>query len=253
VADQAVPTGQTLGMRRLFRSNMMSVPVVLWLVLAGCTSSQNPSGSSSHPAVTSPSPVDENEPFATATPPFGQSSAPFVSNSPGPTPIGPPVEGRACGVERWAVKTGTDPEAKSVNVADVHDTTIAALDALPRPSDPTTRVPPVETTVYRVHATLTYLKLESDSDIHLVLSDGAGHSMIAEIPSPACDAGSASGTQIAQARSEFDARHREETSFVADDEQVTVTGVGFFDFKHGQRGVAPNAVELHPVFSIMFG
>ena len=23
-------------------------------------------------------------------------------------------------------------------------------------------------------------------------------------------------------------------------------GVGFFDFPHGQRGVAPNAIELHP-------
>jgi hypothetical protein len=28
---------------------------------------------------------------------------------------------------------------------------------------------------------------------------------------------------------------------------ATVTGVGFFDFWHGQRGVAPNAIELHPV------
>jgi hypothetical protein len=28
---------------------------------------------------------------------------------------------------------------------------------------------------------------------------------------------------------------------------ATVTGVGFFDFNHGQTGVAPNAIELHPV------
>jgi hypothetical protein len=28
---------------------------------------------------------------------------------------------------------------------------------------------------------------------------------------------------------------------------ATVTGVGFFDFWHGQPGVAPNAIELHPV------
>lgn len=28
---------------------------------------------------------------------------------------------------------------------------------------------------------------------------------------------------------------------------ATITGVGFFDFEHGQRGVAPNAIELHPV------
>jgi hypothetical protein len=26
-----------------------------------------------------------------------------------------------------------------------------------------------------------------------------------------------------------------------------VNGVAFFDFKHGQTGVAPNAIELHPI------
>lgn len=28
-----------------------------------------------------------------------------------------------------------------------------------------------------------------------------------------------------------------------------VTGVAFFDFDHGQTGVAPNAIELHPVLA----
>ena len=28
---------------------------------------------------------------------------------------------------------------------------------------------------------------------------------------------------------------------------ATLTGVGFFDIPHGQTGVAPNAIELHPV------
>ena len=28
---------------------------------------------------------------------------------------------------------------------------------------------------------------------------------------------------------------------------VRITGVGFFDYLHGQRGVAPNGIELHPV------
>ena len=27
---------------------------------------------------------------------------------------------------------------------------------------------------------------------------------------------------------------------------ATITGVAFFDVSHGQRGVAPNGVELHP-------
>src|SRR6059036_1361944 len=36
---------------------------------------------------------------------------------------------------------------------------------------------------------------------------------------------------------------------------LTVTGVGFFDFLHGQTGVAPNGIELHPVlgFALVSG
>jgi hypothetical protein len=29
--------------------------------------------------------------------------------------------------------------------------------------------------------------------------------------------------------------------------EATIRGVGFFDFLHGQTGVAPNGIELHPV------
>jgi hypothetical protein len=32
--------------------------------------------------------------------------------------------------------------------------------------------------------------------------------------------------------------------------RVHVVGVGFWDYKHGQSGVAPNAIELHPVLSM---
>jgi hypothetical protein len=35
--------------------------------------------------------------------------------------------------------------------------------------------------------------------------------------------------------------------------RARVTGVAFFDFNHGQTGVAPNAIELHPVLQICFG
>ena len=33
---------------------------------------------------------------------------------------------------------------------------------------------------------------------------------------------------------------------------VRITGVGFFDYLHGQRGVAPNGIELHPVLDVDF-
>jgi hypothetical protein len=29
--------------------------------------------------------------------------------------------------------------------------------------------------------------------------------------------------------------------------KATITGVGFFDLRHGQAGQAPNGIELHPV------
>jgi len=30
---------------------------------------------------------------------------------------------------------------------------------------------------------------------------------------------------------------------------VNIAGVAFFDFIHGQNGVAPNGIELHPVLA----
>ncbi len=162
----------------------------------------------------------------------------------------------SCGVERWSVKTGTDADRGLINLNSTTDTTIAALAALPAPSSlpSNNRVQPTETTVYRVQATLTQYKLEADSDYHLVLSDGAGHTMIAEIPDPAC-VGSTSplASSVTKARAEFDAKYTATTSFKTANVPVTVTGVGFFDFQHGQTGVAPNAIELHSVLDVQFG
>jgi hypothetical protein len=31
---------------------------------------------------------------------------------------------------------------------------------------------------------------------------------------------------------------------------ATITGVAFFDDLHGQRGVAPHGIELHPVLAL---
>ena len=32
--------------------------------------------------------------------------------------------------------------------------------------------------------------------------------------------------------------------------RARVTGVAFFDTDHGQTGVAPNAIELHPILGL---
>ncbi len=162
----------------------------------------------------------------------------------------------SCGVERWSVKTGTDADASKITLQSTTSTSIAALGALARPASlpADNRITPTETTVYRLAATLTEFKLEADSDYHLVLSDASGNTLIGEIPDPACvGSGSPLASSITKARAEFDAKYTPTTSFKTVNVPVTVTGVGFFDFLHGQTGVAPNGIELHAILDVQFG
>jgi hypothetical protein len=162
----------------------------------------------------------------------------------------------ACGVERWSVKTGTDPQAPSVALGSYVSSTIYNFSQSARPASlPSNgRVAPRETTQYRLSGTLIKYVRESDSDYHLVIKDSSGRTMIIELPSTACvGAGSPFGPGIALARQQFDARFTATTSFKTTSTAVTVTGVGFWDFLHGQTGVAPNGLEVHPVLNISIG
>jgi hypothetical protein len=161
----------------------------------------------------------------------------------------------SCGVERWSVKTGTDADAGLINLQSTTQTTIDSLISLPAPTTlpANNRIQPTETTVFQVRATLTEYRLEADSDYHLILSDGAGNTMIAEIASPACvGPSSVLLSSIQNARSEFDAHYTPTSSFQTANVSITVTGVGFFDSIHGQSGVAPNGIELHAVLDVQF-
>ncbi|MBZ5522866.1 MAG: hypothetical protein LAP21_11570 [Acidobacteriia bacterium] len=160
-----------------------------------------------------------------------------------------------CGVERWSVKTGTDADVGKVNLNSTTSTTITALraPAAPNPIPANNRVSPTETTVWVINGTLTVYKLENDSDYHMVISDAAGNTMITEIPSPSCvSASSPFLSSIQNARAKFDAQLTATTSFQTANIPVQVVGVGMFDFLHGQTGVAPNGIELHPVLDIIF-
>jgi hypothetical protein len=123
----------------------------------------------------------------------------------------------------------------------------------PNPIPSNSRVSPTETTQWVINGTLTKYKLEGDSDYHLVIADSSGRTMIVEIPSPNCvGAGSPFFSGIQRARSEFNARFSATTSFKTTSTPVQIRGVGMFDFLHGQTGVAPNGIELHPVLNIVF-
>jgi hypothetical protein len=167
-----------------------------------------------------------------------------------------PITTSGCGVERWSVKTGTDSLASQVNMT-AQDTTIGSLVAMPVPAGlgpgSSRFAGTAETQLFRLSSvTLTQYKLENDSDYHLILVDGAGHSMIAEIPAPSCVSGGPWASRISAARAAFDAKFTVTGSFQSANIPVTVTGVGFFDLQHGQTGVAPNAIELHAVLSVCF-
>jgi Lamin Tail Domain/Domain of unknown function (DUF4214) len=192
------------------------------------------------------------------------SPTPTVSPTPSPSPgvacAAPSPPPNSCGVERWSVKTGTDPNVGSVNLNSATPTTIANLRSFPYPSpNPPAngRVAPYETTQWVINGTLVEYKLENDSDYHVVVQDGAGNTMVTEIPypgaSPPCvSVSSPFQPGIAAARCKFDSRFSVTGSFQFANVPVRVTGIGMFDFPHGQTGAAPNQMELHPIIDIAF-
>jgi len=162
-----------------------------------------------------------------------------------------------CGSERWAVKTLTDPAASRIAFSKVKSTDVAAMRHIRVPfrlKSTSARRLGAERTVYRLTVRLMGMKREDDSDIHLVVADPKlGGSMIVEFPASFCDVGASSvlRARMTKARQNLakacggEAR----TSFVQLTGTATITGVGFFDLIHGQTGVAPNGIELHPALS----
>jgi hypothetical protein len=147
---------------------------------------------------------------------------------------GPRSQGRvACGVERWAVKTLQDRPV----LLPRKRTTVAYLVSLPRPlALPDYRLP-FERHIFQVIAPVTLVRPEDDGDLHVVLRPGRKH-MIAEAPAWSC-------TRKAKLYRRRQMAHARQAVRLCS--RARVTGVAFFDFKHGQTGVAPNAIELHPI------
>jgi hypothetical protein len=161
-----------------------------------------------------------------------------------------------CNSERWSVKTGTDQDVSQVNLNQKTSTTIQNLtsQATPKTIPANKRINATEKTVWVINATLVKFIHAYDSDYHMVIKDSAGRTMIAEIPDPNCvPIGSPFASGIAHARQQFDAKFTPSDEFQTVSVPVTVTGVGFFDYKEGQEGIAPNGIELHPILDIVIG
>jgi hypothetical protein len=150
------------------------------------------------------------------------------------------------------VKTLADPEAERVKLNSPETTTIEKLCALPVPTyaAPNPRST-FEESVFTVDGYLVGFTLAADSDFHAVIRDAAGETLIIEFPNPGCLQGSKVIQQAVAARTRFlkliGTLPTDHFVFLPKAIRVRVTGVVFFDRIHGQDGVAPNGVELHPV------
>jgi hypothetical protein len=155
-----------------------------------------------------------------------------------------------CRGARWAVKTLSDSRAKLVSFK-THQTTVRSLRHRRPPRHRNARIRGVETTTYRVRASLIEWKQQGDGDIHLVIADprNLAETMIVEFPDQGCLAHSRNRAAMIAARSAILAAcgAPRRTSFQRLAGSASVKGVGFFDGVHGQPGVAPNGIELHPV------
>jgi hypothetical protein len=122
-----------------------------------------------------------------------------------------------------------------------------------------------EKTIYVLEATITDYKQEKthkskgktikgDDDYHIALKGEDGSTLIAEIPKPNCllNTPEPLKSMITQARADFDAKFHVTGSFKTTNAKVRITGPALFDRAHGQRGLADNAVEIHPVIKIEF-
>ncbi len=155
----------------------------------------------------------------------------------------------------WPLKVGTDPDARAVVMTPM-TTTIAELVAIPHEERPPgmRRIAPAELRTYTLRdVTLRSFQRAPDGDVHMVLADAAGHTMIAEVTPPGCTPDASPWrAQISEVRaavvdvigqSVIGWGHR----------TLSLTGIGYMDSLHGQPGVAPNGMELHPILAICFG
>jgi hypothetical protein len=152
-----------------------------------------------------------------------------------------------CGVRTWPVKVLLDDDTALVDRTP-RATTIAALAALPRPTEPrpTRGRFALERWTLRVRAVLAVSPAdEGDGDLHLILADPADPrvTMVAEIPDSACALGSRHASDYAEAR--------RAVALIPAGAVVEVDGVAFWDSDHGVRGMAPNGLELHPVLRVV--
>ena len=164
------------------------------------------------------------------------------------------LAGTACSPWRSDVKTLSDPDRRDVNLH-ARRTTVLSL----RREDPPTtlsahtpRLGGVESRAHQVRAQVVEARTTRDGTIHLVIAprNARNDTMIVQFPADRCVDSSFRRPEMRRARSRLlDACGPIGSRFTELTGDVVIRGVGFWDEARGQRGVAPNGLELHPVLS----
>lgn len=158
------------------------------------------------------------------------------------------------GRDRWDVKNLTDESIGKVNLKPI-TTTVDSL----RKIKPEKKVGDnmgrfgIEFNTYEINCKIREYVKEDDGDYHLVLMDlsDTSKTMIGEIPDPSCPsvAKSKHVKKFSSTRKYFEDNVRLKGRKVKYG-IYKIRGVAFYDQPHKQLGVAPNAIELHPIIKM---
>ena len=162
-----------------------------------------------------------------------------------------------CGVKRWDVKTLSDVDTTNIDFTHVVNSSVHHQINLPKPIGENTFRVKLEDTVYSIDCYIIAFKKETDDkDIHVVIQDPiTKETMVAEVVCSECN--SVKKTSRYQQFKDLDKWFEEnigspKTKFTypSKPKLVTLTGVGFFDTFHGQKGMSLNGREIHPVLTM---
>src|SRR5437588_12011223 len=114
----------------------------------------------------------------------------------------------SCGVERWPVKTLSDPDATGVDLTAPTNTTISDLNGFTAHCSglPDGRSYPEEFRTYEVSGVVQLTRNEDDHDVHIALPDpgNSSQTIVVEVADPSCPGAvqSAYFATLKQARAE---------------------------------------------------
>lgn len=158
------------------------------------------------------------------------------------------------GDERWDVKTLTDVDVKKVDFK-ADTVSVDYLIKIQPDRKISNKLPRfgIEFKSYVVVCGVREYRREEDGDYHLVLYDikDTAKTMIGEIPLTFCSsvAKSKYAKKFEQATDYFEEKMIDK-KYKVKKGVYKIYGVAFYDKKHGQLGLAPNGIEIHPILSI---